>query len=174
MLDLFKRNSAGQIIELENSFIVLPGRENGLKMLFGGEVLKSMDELSGTLANYFLAIPHWQAVHAGEIVYFEKPLLAGESGKIIARVMLVCEKIICVYIAVFGGPMQKPDEFTLRYEGFGLCAVLDTSRAPQIHTVHTLSPYEDMEHPQIVAIARDAVEFQKRTLRALKASREKT
>ena len=168
--DLFYRNEAGRIVRLESFISLFPGRENGLKMLFGGEVLKSMDEISGNLATLFVGRENHQAVHAGEIVYFEKPITAAEVGRIIARVALCTDKIVCVYTEVHGGSPQKPESFTLRYEGFGLCVILDTTDPQQHRMVQNLEPYNDSS--SVAPIAREAIAFQKRTRNALKALRQ--
>src|SRR3989344_2887171 len=125
--DLFYRNEAGRIVRLESFISLFPGRENGLKMLFGGEVLKSMDEISGNLATLFVGRDNHQARH--------------------------------------GGSPQKPESFTLRYEGFGLCVILDTTDPQQHRMVQNLEPYNDSS--SVAPIAREAIAFQKRTRNAL-------
>lgn len=168
--ELFYKNAAGRIVRLESFISLFPGRENGLKMLFGGEILKSMDEISGNLATLFAGQENYQAVHAGEIVYFEKPITTAEVGRIIARVVLCTDKIVCVYIEVYGGSPRKPEAFTLRYEGFGLCVILDASDPEHHRMVQNLEPYNDGS--PIVPIARKAIAFQKRTRNALKSLRQ--
>ena len=128
MLDkpLFLKNGAGKIMGLEYTFIVSPKMENGRRILFGGKVLELMDEASGTLANYYYSKkPKQVVVHTGEEVHFLKPLRAGETGKVIARVLLVTKKIICIYMEVRGGQPGKNTKLTRRYAGFGLCAAIN-------------------------------------------------
>lgn len=155
---LFYKNGEGKIVQLESFFILFPGMENGLRMLFGGKVLESMDEISGSLANLYLATPGLVAIHAGEEVLFLEPIRSGEAGKIIARVLLVTEKIICVYIEVWGGQPHKPDQFTRRYAGFALCAVINENG----EMVLNLQPYRDPS--KLTEYAEQVVIFQK-TLR---------
>ena len=162
MLDqpIFSKNDGGKIIQLESFFILFPGMENGLRMLFGGKVLESMDEISGSLANLYLATPGLVAIHAGEEVLFLEPIRSGEAGKIIARVLLVTKKIICVYIEVWGGKPSEPEQFTRRYTGFALCAVINEKG----EVVKDLRPYRDQS--QITEYAEQVVNFQ-RTIRKL-------
>lgn len=127
-------------------------------MLFGGKVLESMDEISGSLANLYLATPGLVAIHAGEEVLFLEPIRSGEAGKIIARVLLVTEKIICVYIEVWGGRPQGPNNFTRRYAGFALCAVIKESG----EVIRNLQPYRDPS--KMTEYAEQVVIFQ-RTIR---------
>lgn len=157
MLDksIFVKNSAGKVVQLESFFILFPGMENGLRILFGGEVLKSMDEISGSLANLYLADPGLTAVHVGEEVLFLEPIRQGEAGKVVARVLLVTEKIICVYIEVWGGPLAKPNTFTRRYVGFGLCAIVDK----QGKMIKNLETYRDPS--ELTQCAESVVAFQK-------------
>lgn len=160
MLDqpIFHKNADNKIVQLESFFILFPGMENSLRMLFGGKVLESMDEISGSLANLYLATPGLVAIHAGEEVLFLEPIRSGEAGKVIARVLLVTEKIICVYIEVWGGQPQKPDQFSRRYAGFGLCAVINEKE----EMVKNLQPYRDTSN--LTEYAEQVVVFQK-TLR---------
>lgn len=152
---LFLKNEQGQVVQLESFFNLFPGRENSFKILFGGKILETMDEISGSLANLYLATPGWQAVHVGEEVLFLQPIRAGESGKVIAKVLLVTEKIICVYVEVWGGRSEEPDRFTRRYVGFGLCAVVDMQGIMIKH----LTTYRDPS--PLTAIAEHVVAFQK-------------
>ncbi len=157
MLDqpLFAKNTAGRVIQLESFFILFPGMENGLRILFGGEVLKSMDEISGSLANLYAADPRFTAVHVGEEVLFLKPICQGEAGKVIAKVLVVTGQIICVYIEVWGGRPTQPDMFTRRYVGLGLCAVIDE----QGKMVKDLEPYRDPS--ELTQYAEAVIAFQK-------------
>lgn len=152
---VFSKNNDGKIVQLESFFILFPGMENGLRMLFGGKVLESMDEISGSLANLYLATPGLVAIHAGEEVLFLKPIRSGEAGKVIARVLLVTEKIICVYMEVWGGKPNEPDKFTRRYVGFGLCAVINKEGK----MIHNLEPYQDPSN--LTQSAEQVVSFQR-------------
>lgn len=152
---LFVKNSEGKIVQLESFFNLFPGMENSLRMLFGGKILESMDEISGSLANLYLATPGLVAIHAGEEVLFLEPIRSGEAGKVIARILLVTEKIICVYIEVWGGPANDPDKFTRRYAGFGLCAVVNKNS----EMVRNLQPYRDPS--KLTEYAEQVVNFQK-------------
>ena len=152
---LFVKNDAGQIIQLESFFILFPGMENNIRILFGGEVLKSMDEISGSLANLYLATPDLVAVHVGEEVLFLEPIRQTEAGKVVARVLLVTEKIICIYIEVWGGKPNNPEVFTRRYTGFGLCAVIDKNG----EMLKNLKPYRDPS--EITKLAELVINFQK-------------
>ena len=152
---IFSKNDVGKIVRLESFFVLFPGMENSLRMLFGGKILESMDEISGSLANLYLATPGLVAVHAGEEVLFLEPILAGEAGKVIAKVLLVTEKIICVYIEVWGGQVQEPDKFTRRYIGFGLCAVINEEGK----MVHNLKPYQDSSN--LTRYAEQVINFQR-------------
>lgn len=157
---VFSKNNDGKIVQLESFFILFPGMENGLRILFGGKVLESMDEISGSLANLYLATPGLVAIHAGEEVLFLESIRSGEAGKVIARVLLVTEKIICVYIEVWGGKLNEPDKFTRRYVGFGLCAVINEKE----EMVKNLQPYQDPS--SLTQYAEQVVTFQ-RTLHKL-------
>ena len=157
-----KRNAAGRVIEIETSFSLYPAQENGLKILFGGEVLKKMDEISGILASLYIGTKDLIAMHVAELVLFEKPITTGEVGKVIARVVRVTEKIVCVYIQVFGGSTQEPDAFTTRYEGFGLCVVTKKNgRKNSRKMLRNLEPYSD-ETP-LSDIALKVIEFLRST-----------
>ncbi|MDP3792514.1 MAG: hypothetical protein Q8Q89_02170 [bacterium] len=158
---LFLKNADGKIVQLESFFILFPGMENGLRMLFGGKVLESMDEISGSLANLYLATPGLVAIHAGEEVLFLEPIQSGEAGKIVARVLLVTEKIICVYIEVWGGKPSEPEQFTRRYAGFALCAVINETG----EMVKNLSPYRDPS--KTTDYAEQVVVFQKNIRKSL-------
>ena len=152
---LFQRNDEGRVIQLESFFTLFPGRENSFKILFGGKVLELMDEISGSLASLYIATPGLQAVHAGEEVLFLDPIRSSETGKVIARILLVTEKIICIHVEVWGGQNQEPDNFTRRYVGFGLCAVVDD----QGKMVHDLKPYRDPS--PLTEIAERVLNFQR-------------
>jgi acyl-CoA hydrolase len=153
--DLFERNSAGRVVGLKDFVSVFPGRANSFRILFGGEVLKTMDELSGSAANLFMGDPDLTAVHVSEFVWFTKPLRADEAGVVVAKVVLVTDRIISVYIEVWGGALGDPENYTLRYSGFGQCAVLDASGAMK----KDLEPYRDPS--PIAGVAERVVEFQK-------------
>ncbi|MBI4142951.1 hypothetical protein HY480_03700 [Candidatus Uhrbacteria bacterium] len=155
MASVFTRDGNGRIVTLESFFTLFPGLENSYRMLFGGKVLEIVDEVSGSLATLFVGTPGHQAVHVGEEVLFLQPILAGEAGKVAARVVLGTEKIVCVHVVVSGGDLQRPETFTTRYEGFGICAILD----PRGAMVRTLEPYDD--GTDIARIARTVIEFQR-------------
>ncbi|MDP3962984.1 MAG: hypothetical protein Q8Q39_00630 [bacterium] len=167
--EIFKKNVAGRIVEMETIVTLFPSNENSFKILFGGKVLEAMDELSGHLATLFIGTKHLQAMHVNENVFFEKPIESGEIGKVQARVMFSTDKIIAVYIAVYGGSMQEPDDFSLRYEGFGFCAMFDTREAVR-HVQRNLTPYENTDHPELVAAARFAFNAQCALIKMLKAT----
>lgn len=152
---VFSENSEGKVIQLESFFVLFPGRENGFKILFGGKVLEMMDEISGSLANLYLATEGLLAIHAGEEVLFLEPIRSSEVGKVVARVLLVTEKIICVYVEVYGGQVQHPDQFTRRYAGFGLCAVINEKG----EIFHNLEPYRDPS--EMTRYAEEVTNFQK-------------
>lgn len=158
----FTRDPNGQIVQLEQFLILSPGRENGMDMMFGGEVLKAIDEISGSLATLFIAREGLRAVHVGEEVFFHKPIRSGECAHVVARVALSTDKIVCAHVVVRGGNPETPDAFDLRYEGFGLCAVIDRTRT----LVRDLTPYTSTD-ARLVAIAQRVVEFQRNTRRAL-------
>jgi hypothetical protein len=124
-------------------------------MLFGGEVLKAMDEVSGSLASMYLNDPDLITVHVGEEVLFMTPIRQGEAGVVVARVVLVTTQIISIYIEVWGGSMNQPEKFTRRYVGFGQCAVLDENGVMR----KNLEPYRDPS--PAAALAEQVVEFQK-------------
>lgn len=155
---LFTKNAGGRVTQLESFFILFPGKENSFQILFGGKVLELMDEISGSLANLYIARPNYQTVHVGEEVLFLEPIRSSETGKVIARVLLVTEKIICIFIEVWGGKASEPDNFTRRYAGFGLCAVVNEKG----EMIKDLTPYRDPS--DTTKYAEQVVEFQ-RTLR---------
>jgi len=160
--EIFEKDEKGRVVRLRSWVTLFPGRQNGFKMLFGGEVLKTVDELSGNLATAFVATPGLQAVHTSEDVHFYKPLQGSEAGLVIASVVLATEKIVCVHIAVVGGDAQDPSAFSLRYRGFGLCAIL----AGEGTMVNWLTPYEG--NPALVPTARKVVEFHREIRKELK------
>jgi len=149
------RNNAGRIVQSEGSFILFPGAENGLRIMFGGKILKSMDEVSGYLANLYIATPGLASVHSSVLVLFLKPIRSGEAGKVIARIILVTEKIICVYMEMWGGHLNQPDKFTLRYVGVGFCVVSDKNGDGEM--IKTLEPYR--EEAEITEYAEKLIEL---------------
>ncbi len=164
MASVFTRDGNGRIVTLESFFTLFPGLENSYRMLFGGKVLEIVDEVSGSLATLFVGTPCRQAVHVGEEVLFLQPIRAGEAGKVTARVVHCTEKLIGIHVTVFGGDLQRPDTFTKRYEGFGICAILDADGA----MVRTLEPYDD--GTTTASIARTVIEFQRSLRKQLQES----
>lgn len=168
--EIFKKDANGRVIELSSVVVLSPSRENSFKILFGGNVLTSMDEISGNLATLFVGSPDRCGMHVGEAVLFEEPIETGEIGMVVARVAYGTEKIIVVYIAVYGGKPQEPNNFTLRYEGFGLCAVFDLTD-PNRAIVRDLDPYADPDYPELVERAKEELAHQRDMRKKLKAMR---
>ena len=167
MLDqpLFSKNQAGKITKLEDKFVVSPEMENGLRILFGGKVLELMDEASGTLANHYLSDPELVAVHVGEEVFFPRPISSGEIGTVIAKVLLVTEKIICVHVEIWGKQPSKRHRFTRRYAGFGLCAVIDKNGK----MIKDLELYRDPS--KLTEYAEQVVKFQRNLRKSILKAR---
>lgn len=158
-------NDAGRIIQIETFFTLYPAQENGLRILFGGEVLKKMDEISGILATYYVDTENLVAVHIGEEVLFRKPIETGETGRLIARVVRVTAKIVCVYVRVYGSSTHAPKDFTKRYEGFGLCAVINKKTKAMLQD---LDPYSDGTIASDIAL--EVIELQRSIRRKLGGS----
>ncbi len=160
---LFTKDKKGRVVELKKFFEVFPEGENGRKMLFGGKVLDVIDELSGSLATMFVGTKGLQSVHVGHTVIFARSIRVGESALAVSRVVFSTKKIMCVHTRVFGGNTQSPNEFTRRYEGFGLCAVLDENDA----MVKDLEPYTDGS--LLAAHGSRVIAFQRKLAKALKS-----
>ncbi|MDO8557962.1 MAG: hotdog domain-containing protein [bacterium] len=161
--ELFTKDKDGRVVELKKFFEVFPEGENGRKMLFGGKVLEVIDELSGSLATLFVGTKGLPSIHVGHTVIFMKPIRVGESALAVSRVVFSTKKIICVHTRVFGGNTQLPGEFTKRYEGFGLCAVLDANNV----MVKNLEPYTDRS--EFATLGSRIIGFQRKLVKALKS-----
>lgn len=160
--ELFERDASGRVVRLRKAFILFPSQENHSHMLFGGKVLENMDELSGMLAT---AATGHQAVHVGQEVFFRKPISTGESAIAVAELQVVTEKLIGIHIAVHGGDLRHPDQFSLRYEGIAICVALDA----QGTMIRTLTPYS--AGTELARATLDVMASQRETLKRLDAAR---
>ncbi len=169
ILDLFAKSEKdlnGRIIEVRQLGVLFPNMASHMMILFGGEILKIVDEVSGALASLFAS---QQSVHIGEEVFFRRAIMIGETTRIIFRVVLTTPKIIVVHIQIFGGGFDI-EKFNLRYEGVSLCGVLgpDGKLAP----VPQLLLPPEKRNTRIAEIAQSVVNFQKETIKKLDAWRE--
>ena len=161
---LFTKNNEGRVVQLESFVVLSPVKENSIRILFGGKILESIDEISGMLANLYLAREGFVASHSSENVHFFRPIRTTEMGRIMAHLLLVTEKIICVYVEVWGGKATHPDNFTLRYAGFGLCAVINEQTEIM---VKDLEPYRDLSNLYMTEWAEKVVEFDRSLRKAI-------
>lgn len=169
ILELFNESEKdlnGRIIEVRQLGVLFPNMASHMMILFGGEILKIVDEVSGALASLFAS---QQSVHIGEEVFFRKAIMIGETTRIIFRVVHTTPKIIVVHTQIFGGEFDI-ENFNLRYEGVSLCGVLgpDGKLAP----VPQLSLPAEKRNTRIAEIAQSVVNFQKETIKKLDAWRE--
>ncbi len=151
----------GRLIEVHQLGILFPNMATHLMMQFGGEILKVVDEVTGTLSSIFAGR---QAVHLGQEVFFRKPIMVGETTQMKFRVVLTTQKFIVVHTEVFGGELDI-DRFTLRYEAFSICGIIGAdgrlAEVPQL----TLPPNE--KHERIAKIAEEVVHNQGGLLKKL-------
>ncbi len=169
VLDLFtdsEKDLNGRIIEVRQLGVLFPNMASHMMILFGGEILKIVDEVSGALTSLFTG---QQSVHIGEEVFFRKAIMIGETTRIIFRVVHTTPKIIVVHTQIFGGEFEI-ENFSLRYEGISLCGVLGPDG--KLAAVPQLSLQAERRNSRIAEIAQGVVNFQKETIKKLDSWRE--
>ncbi len=126
-LSPFLYDSVGNVIGLVSTGILMPHQENPYRMEFGGEVLKSFDELSGLLAGRLFG---GDALHLSELVLFRRPIFTGYSYQTVFRVVSVRDGIALIYGEVRSTPLHtvtadSAADLQVRYAGLAVCAHVD-------------------------------------------------
>jgi hypothetical protein len=127
-LSPFVKDGNGNVVGLSSTGILMPTQENPYRMLFGGVVLTSFDELSGLLAGLFF---RGHALHVSELVGFHNPVFTGHSVYSVFQVIDVKLGFALIYGRVYSQPLGvKPVDATamdkVSYDGYAVCAMVDS------------------------------------------------
>ncbi len=160
VIDPFIRDENNLIIGLTAPAILMPSQENPYKMRFGGEVLKSFDELSGLLAGHFFG---GHALHVAELVLFKKPVFTGHTYISTFQVIVSKPGFVTMLGTVRSQEIGSPElSQDIRYAGLAICAKVDNTSG-KIIKENNPSPIfpENWVDTEIVEKAQTFFNFQK-------------
>jgi|GEM_PF-1575859 len=170
-LSPFLCDSAGNVIGLVSTGILMPHQENPYRMEFGGEVLKSFDELSGLLAGRLFG---GDALHLSELVLFRRPVFTGYSYQTVFRVVSVRGGVALIYGEVRSTPLHTVNidpvaDQQVRYAGLAVCAHVDHANGKIIRTASpTVILPTEWVSDSVRQIGEEYFELQRRMAKLLK------